>query len=115
MTLEADDLPDLVTIVHRPAAPTRDTFGNPVVNWAAADRDENVPASFQPAGADEDTGDSDRTLIRPRLFLMPGVTIGPYDRVEHLGVTYEVTGPPERWRSDGTEHHVEVTLTHVDA
>lgn len=112
---DEEDLPDRVTIVHRPATSTRDQFGNPVADWATADRDEDVPANFQPAARSEDVVDTDRAVTRAQLYLAGGATITAFDRVEFDGHTYAVEGEPERWRDGGTEDHVEVALVRADA
>lgn len=114
MLLDASDLPDRITIVHRPA-PTSDAYGNDVFNWSTADRDVDVAGSLQPATSTEDVTDRDAVISDYVLYLLPDQSISAFDRVELATSTYEVRGDPQAWRDEGTIDHLAVQLQRITA
>lgn len=114
--LDETDLPDRITIIHRPAGPlSDDIYGNPDIDWTTAPRDEDIPANVQVASVDEDSGDRARRKATLDVWLLPGTAISALDRVEYRDEMYQVDGDPEIRRMDGVEQHVKIALTRTDA
>lgn len=68
-----------------------------------ADRELIHGVAFDPGGSLEPTQDGRGSVVTsPRLFVPSASDVGPHDRVEVDGVTYDVEGTPGRWRNPFT-------------
>lgn len=98
--------------------------GNRIPDWSNATEFPVSGCRVQPMTGDEvmfsgasDEGGTNRdsVITRWKLFGPPGMDIEAYDRVRHLGKTYEVEGPPQEWPSPtGVLRHTEARLMLVE-
>lgn len=107
--------PDIV-IVIRPGW-TTNRYGDKVADWRRATRSEVAGVSVQPVGA-EQRHDETRSPTREQVLLVtrPGVDVDitPTDRIEHLGLAYEITGV-RAWTNQltGAASHLEISLQRI--
>lgn len=89
----------------------RDSYGRPGTSTTT----QTVNGRLDQRQTVETVGDRDVTTTRFVLYLEPGVTVHPQDRVTVGGVTYQVDGEP--WQAQGARavHHLEVPLRLVEA
>lgn len=99
---------DTIVIV---SAPLVSSYGGQMTrDWANATRSDPVSANVQPDTATETEGRTDTSTTRYRAFCGPSTPVDIADRVEWEGRTYDVQGEPERWKSMGKPHHIELRM-----
>lgn len=106
-------LTEPVTILTAPRED--DPYGRDVPDWEHASTLDTT-ARLQPAGEAETLVGRDEQQADTLAYLPAGTHITGRDRVLAGGATYEVVGPPRRWRVPWTdsEHHVRAALRKVD-
>jgi hypothetical protein len=87
-----------------------DDYGNPVKTWATLD----TVGFFQPQVGEEMTNRADYQIGDGLVYLPAGTAINGDCRVETLGKTYEVLGPPEVWQAGTTLDYVRAQLRVVE-
>ena len=100
--------------VRQYAEGAEDAHGNPTDGWGDP---VAVPYwVFDPGSTSEPRDGNDRVIVEPTAYFPPGpVTIGPRDRVDHDGETYEAEGVTRAWRNTRGEYLGNViTLRRVD-
>lgn len=113
MTWPTRALTEPVTVLTPPRAD--DTYGPGAADWANADSFDTT-ARLQPAATSEGLVNVDEQQADMQCYLPPGTPITGRDRLVAAGDTYEVIGPPSRWRSpwNSTEHHVRALLRRIE-
>lgn len=108
--MTAPPFAETVTIVNRTKSGT-DSFGNDV--WA--ETSTPWPGVFNPGTSAELVQGEDLLTVQPAVYLYGSPTVGPYDRVEVAGLSYEVDGNPNAWSSPftGWSPGVQVNLRRV--
>jgi hypothetical protein len=105
------------TVTRLRATVTADpSYGDPVLDWTNADALDIAGCALEPAGT-VDVVDATRSAvtIRWNLYAPPGADIGPDDRIEANGDTFEVEGRPQAWsHPSGTLDYVTVSLVRVE-
>lgn len=96
--------------VSRPTYDAVDEYGDPQPGTATT---ASYPARLEQLSSEELIRDRDTVVADWRAYLPAEATIGPFDRVEENGKTFEVWGDPIEHRSPRGAHHVEVRLRRV--
>lgn len=99
-----------ITIVH--AGQTVDRYQDTTDDWSTATR-VAVKGRLQQTSTTEVTVGRDTVMADWTLFLGADAVIGPSDRVEANGATYEVVGQPAVVYGRAAPHHLEVRLRSV--
>jgi hypothetical protein len=88
--------------------------GDSIPNWSDTVSHDIPNCIVQPLVGAEVLGDRDSVEYKWKMFLPANSDITSYDRVIHLGVTYEVDGDIQRWPSpSGSITHDECSLNLV--
>lgn len=106
-----------ITVVR--AARTTDRYGNPVLDWDAATRHDVRRCRVQPVQGSRvnmaETIPRDGVETRRRVFIPAGADIDHLDRIEYLGLTYQIDGDVDAWPSPtGRLAHIELMLSRVE-
>jgi hypothetical protein len=96
--------------VYHPTFDAVDAYGNPQPGTETSDA---YPARLEQLSSDELVRDRDTVVADWRIFLPAAAAIGPFDRVESGGRTFEVWGDPIEQRAPRGVHHLEVRLRRV--
>ena len=96
--------------VYRPSFDAIDAYGNP---QPGTETSTTYPARIEAMSSDELVRDRDTVVADWRLFLPAGAAIGPFDRIESDGKSFEVWGDPIEQRSPRGIHHLEVLCRRV--
>jgi hypothetical protein len=102
-------LAESATIYH-PQFDAVDAYGNP---QPGIETSEVYPVRLEQLSTDELVRDRDTVVADWRMFLPAGAEIGPFDRVESDGRTFEVWGDPIEQRTPRGVHHQEIKLRRV--
>lgn len=106
--------PLTITIVRAPLASAGRYGGAARRDWDAATRTPSPGWAMQPLSASENDLDREYAATHTRWFGPADADVAATDRIEFDGETFEVDGPPARWRDDdGTVHHVQVDVKRV--
>lgn len=96
--------------VYHPQFDAVDAYGNP---QPGTEESDTYPARLEQLSADELVRDRDTVVADWRIFLPAAASIGPFDRVESGGRTFEVWGDAAEQRAPRGIHHLEVRLRRV--
>jgi hypothetical protein len=107
-------LPHTVTVIT-PRRITDDEYGNTEVpRWDPPAATRETKGMFQPRVGQENEAGGDIQIGDGVLYLPAGDPVNGSERVQVLGSTWEVIGPPEIWSTGSLLDHVRATLRRVE-
>ncbi len=90
-----------------------DAYGNSLPDWGSATR-VDVVGSVEPLPGDESPAGRNQSMSRFRVWLPAGTAVSAQSRLEWLGLTLDVDGPPQLHEDSVTPLPVEVTAFRVE-